>query len=106
MNFHSKSQPSVETGTFGSEFCAMETAVEIIKSLRCKLRIFRMSLDSPASIYVTMKRYERILQRLNDFCQRKITLLLTIVVERKQLHKRCAFTKKLAMQNYQIYLQN
>ena len=49
--FYSKKQNSVETSTFGSEFAAMKLAVELIKSLRCKLRMFGMSIDGLASMW-------------------------------------------------------
>ena len=48
---YSKRQNSVETSTFGSEFTAMKQAIEIIKGLRYKLRMFGIPLDGPANIY-------------------------------------------------------
>ena len=51
IHWHSKQQPSVETSTFGAEFCAMKTAVEMIEALRYKLRMFGVPLDGPASIF-------------------------------------------------------
>ena len=38
--WYSKRQPSVETSTFGAEFCAMKINVELIEALRYKLRMF------------------------------------------------------------------
>ena len=38
--WHSKRQNTVETSTFGSEFTAMKNAIELIESLRYKLRMF------------------------------------------------------------------
>ena len=49
--FYSKKQNSVETSTFGSEFTAMKQAVELIKGLRYKLRMFGVPLDGPANVY-------------------------------------------------------
>ena len=49
--WYSKRQPSVETSTFGAEFCAMKTNVEIIESLRYKLRMFGVPIDGPANVY-------------------------------------------------------
>ena len=49
--FYSKRQNSVETSTFGSEFTACKQAVELIKALRYKLRMFGVPLDGPANMY-------------------------------------------------------
>ena len=49
--FYSKRQNSVETSTFGSEFTACKQAVEMIKGLRYKLRMFGVPLEGPASMY-------------------------------------------------------
>ena len=48
--FHSKRQNSVETSTFGSEFCAMRTGVEMVEGLRYKLRMFGVPVDGPAKV--------------------------------------------------------
>ena len=49
--FYSKRQNSVETSTFGSEFTAMKTAIELLKSLRYKLRMFGVPMEGPANVY-------------------------------------------------------
>ena len=49
--FYSKRQNSVETSTFSSEFTAMKQAVELVKALRYKLRMFGVPLEGPASMY-------------------------------------------------------
>ena len=49
--FYSKRQNSVETSTFGSEFTAMRQAVDLVKSLRYKLRMFGVSLEGSAAVY-------------------------------------------------------
>ena len=49
--WHSKRQPSVESSTFGAEFCAMKIGVEMIKGLRFKLRAFGVPLDGPANVH-------------------------------------------------------
>ena len=49
--FYSKRQNSVETSTFGSEFTACKHAVEMIKGLRYKLRMFGIPIEGPASMY-------------------------------------------------------
>ena len=49
--FYSKRQNSVETSTFGSEFTAMKQAVELVKALRYKLRMFGVPIDGEAAVY-------------------------------------------------------
>ena len=49
--FYSKRQNSVETSTFGSEFTACKQALELIKALSYKLRMFGILIKGPASIY-------------------------------------------------------
>ena len=45
--FYSKKQGSIETSSFGSEFSAMKTAVELVEGLRYKLRMLGCPLDGP-----------------------------------------------------------
>jgi hypothetical protein len=47
----SKWQNTVETSTFGSEFVALKTAVEMIEGLRCKLRMLGVPLEGPANVF-------------------------------------------------------
>ena len=49
--WHSKRQNTVEASTFGSEFQAMKNAVELIESLRYKLRMFGVPIDGPTNIF-------------------------------------------------------
>jgi len=49
--FYSKRQNSVETSTFGSEFTAMKQAIEMLKALRYKLRMFGIPLEGPANVF-------------------------------------------------------
>jgi hypothetical protein len=49
--WYSKRQNTVETSTFGSEFVAMRVAVELIESLRYKLRMFGIPIDGPTNVY-------------------------------------------------------
>ena len=49
--WHSKRQNSVETSTFGSEFTALKTAVELVEALRYKLRMFGVPLTGPTNVY-------------------------------------------------------
>ena len=48
----SKKQNSVETSTFGSEFTALKTAMEMIKGLTYKLRMMGIPIDGHAHVQV------------------------------------------------------
>jgi hypothetical protein len=50
--WYSKKQNSVETSTFGSEFSALRTAMELTKSMRLKLRMMGIPLDGQAHFRV------------------------------------------------------
>jgi hypothetical protein len=39
------------TSTFGSEFCAMKTAIDMVEGLRYKLRMMGIPLAGPTSIF-------------------------------------------------------
>ena len=47
----SKRQNSVETSTFGSEFTAPKQAVELVKALRYKLRMFGVLIEGPTDMF-------------------------------------------------------
>jgi hypothetical protein len=49
--WYSKRQNTVEASTFGSEFIAMKTAVELIEGLRYKLRMMGIPLDGSTNIF-------------------------------------------------------
>jgi hypothetical protein len=49
--WYSKRQNSVEASTFGSEFTAMKNAIELIESLRYKLRMFGMPIEGPTNVF-------------------------------------------------------
>ena len=49
--WYSKRQNTVETSTFGSEFIAMKTAVEMTEGLRYKLRMMGIPLDGPTNVF-------------------------------------------------------
>jgi hypothetical protein len=49
--WYSKRQNTVEASTFGSEFQAMKNAVELIESLRYKLRMFGIPIEGPTNIF-------------------------------------------------------
>jgi hypothetical protein len=49
--WYSKRQTTVETSTWGSEICALRTAIEMVEGLRYKLRMMGVELDGPADIF-------------------------------------------------------
>ena len=49
--WYSKAQKTVETSTHGSELVATRIGIELVESLRYKLRMFGVPLDEPATIY-------------------------------------------------------
>ena len=46
----SKQQNSIETSSFGSEFCALKVAAEMNRGLRYKLRMMGVPLLGPANV--------------------------------------------------------
>ena len=48
--WHGKKQTSIETSSFGSEFSAMKTGVELVEGLRYKLRMLGVGLDGPTYV--------------------------------------------------------
>jgi hypothetical protein len=48
---YSKRQNSVECSTYGSELVAMRQAIELVKSLRYKLRMFGIPTEGPTDIF-------------------------------------------------------
>lgn len=50
--WYSKKQNSIETSTFGSEFIALKTAVEIVKGMRYKLRMLGIPINGHAHMRV------------------------------------------------------
>ena len=49
--WYSKWQNTMETSTFSSEFIAMRMAVEHIKALRYKLRMFGIPIEGPTHVF-------------------------------------------------------
>ena len=47
----SKKQSTIETSSFGSEFCAMKLAYECLRGLRYKLRMMGIPVENPCFIY-------------------------------------------------------
>jgi len=52
VNWFSKKQNSVETSTFGSEFMALKTAMEMVIGLRYKLRMMGVPIEGPTRFCV------------------------------------------------------
>jgi hypothetical protein len=48
---YSKRQNSVECSTYGSELVAMRQAIDLVKSLRYKLRMFGIPIEGPTDIF-------------------------------------------------------
>ena len=48
--FHSKKQGSIEASSFGSEFMAMKTGIELVEGLRFKLRMMGCPLDGATCV--------------------------------------------------------
>ena len=51
VDWYSKGKNTVESSTFGAEFCAMCTALEMIGGLRYKLRMLDIPIDGPTNVY-------------------------------------------------------
>jgi len=49
--WYSKRQNTVESSSFGSEFVAMKTAIEMVEGLRYKLRMMGIPVDGPTSVF-------------------------------------------------------
>jgi hypothetical protein len=49
--WYSKAQNTVETSTFGAELTAMRIAVELLESLRYKLKMFGIPLEEPVNTF-------------------------------------------------------
>jgi hypothetical protein len=47
----SKAQNTVKTSTFGSEFTALRIAIELLESLRYKLRMFGVPIEGPSNTF-------------------------------------------------------
>ena len=68
-------QSTDERSTFGSEYIAMKTAVEIIKALRYKLRTFGIEIDGPVDVFCDIESVTKILEIQSLPYQRNIMLL-------------------------------
>lgn len=55
VQWFSKRQNTVESSSFGSEFIALRIATDMVETLRYKLRMFGVPIDSPADIFCDNK---------------------------------------------------
>jgi hypothetical protein len=55
ITWYSKSQNTIESSTFGSEFVALRIAVEMIEDMRYKLRMFGIPIDGPSKVFCNNK---------------------------------------------------
>ena len=51
VHWYSKRQTTVESSTFGAEFCALKVAVEMIEGLRYKLRMFGIPISDATNVF-------------------------------------------------------
>ena len=51
IHWFSKRKATVETSTFGAEFCAMKIGIEMIEGMRYKLRMLGVPLDGAADVF-------------------------------------------------------
>jgi len=51
IQWYSKSQSTIESSTFGSEFVAMRILVEMLEAMRYKLRMMGIPIDGPANVF-------------------------------------------------------
>ncbi|KAL7468762.1 hypothetical protein ACHAXS_008996, partial [Conticribra weissflogii] len=45
VDWHSKQQTTIKTTVFGTEFVAMKTRVDILRGLRCKLKMMHVAIN-------------------------------------------------------------
>ena len=83
IHWYSKQQASVESSTFGTEFCALKTALEMIEGMRCKIRMFGVPIDGPANVYCDNEVAYKKQLCLNRSCARNTIPLLIIGVVRQ-----------------------
>jgi len=96
--FCSKRQNSVEASTFGSEFTAMKQVVELLKSLRYKLRMFGVPIDGEANVYCDSEAvYKNVAILSSDFCREAVAAEIIRIAKEDTLTKLAdLFTKVLS----------
>jgi hypothetical protein len=96
--WYSKQQNTVETSTFGSQFIAARIAVELIESLRYKLRMFGVPIDGPANVYCDNDSVCNNATKPETTLKRNTTPSLTIVCVRLLLRGRFVLLGSLLIQ--------
>jgi hypothetical protein len=69
--WYSKRQNTVEASTFGSEFIAAKTAVEMVEGLRYKLRMMGIQLDGPTNVLCDNKSVVKNSTKLESTLKKK-----------------------------------
>jgi hypothetical protein len=75
---YSKRQNTVEASTFGSEFVAMKSAVEMIEGMRYKLRMFGISVDEETNVFCDNEALVHNSTKPESTLMKSIMLSLTI----------------------------
>ena len=73
--WYSKRQDTVEMSMFGSEYIAMKTAVEQIKSLWYKLRMFGVLLEGPTNVFCDNEAVFKNVSQPDSTLKKKHTLI-------------------------------
>ena len=89
IHWYSKKQNTVESSTFGAEFCAMKTALEMIEALRYKLRMLGIPLEGPANVYCDNEAVYKIPLSQSPDSKRSTIQLLITDVEKQLLQIQC-----------------
>ena len=74
IHWYSKKQNTVKSSTFDAEYFAMRTALEIIESLRYKLRMLAVPINGPANVYCDNKAVYKTLPSQNLYLKRSTIL--------------------------------
>jgi hypothetical protein len=100
----SKRQNTVEASTFGSEFQALKNAVELIESLRYKLRMFGVPIDGPSYVFCDNEAVYKNSSLPESTLKKKHQLGLPIIdVARQSQPVLCASRKREQGQTFPIY---
>ena len=88
IHWYSKKQPSVETSTFGAEFCIMKVGVDTVEDLRYKLRMFGVPLDGAINVFCENKAvYKNTVIPDSTLRKKHHSIFTTNVGKRLQLRK-------------------
>jgi hypothetical protein len=86
---HRKRQYTVESSTFGSEIVALKNAIELLKALKYKLRMFGVPLLGPADIFCNNEPVVINCSTPESTIKRNITVLPTITTGKPLLVVLC-----------------